>query len=116
MFKKITAIVASAICCMGNVPEARANGWDYCMDAGPTNICAEYRSDNDVVQMQGPAGYIRFGIKCVDHPNHYTWEYKVFEASTNNRYTKSILQGFAESYCEGRLGLTSQAEPKTSLA
>lgn len=116
MFKKLAAIAATAICCMGNIPEAQARGWDYCMDAGPTNICAEYRSDNDVIQMQGPAGYVRFGIKCVDHPEHYSWEWKVFEASTNNRYTKPMMQEFAEGYCAGRLGLTSSAQPSYQMA
>ena len=115
MFKKLAAISAAVVCSLGAVPEAKAS-WDYCMDAGATNICADYGTQNDVVQMQGPGGYIRFGIKCVDHPDHYTWEYKVFEASTGNRYTKQIMQEFAEGYCEGRLGLTSSTEPTYKMA
>ena len=115
MFKAIIA-TASALIAVTDPAPALARGWDYCMDAGPTNICAIYEAQNDVVQMQGPAGYIRFGIKCVDNGPTWTWSYEVFEASTGNRYTKAIMKEFAEGYCEGRLGLTSQAEPKTSLA
>lgn len=116
MFKAIIA-TASALIAVADPMPALANGWDHCMNAGPTHICAEYRSDNDVVQMQGPAGYIRFGIKCVDRPDHYTWEYKVFEASTNNRYTKAIMKEFAEGYCEGRLGIASApTEPSYQMA
>ena len=104
MFKKLAAIAATAICCMGNLPEAQARGWDYCMDAGPTNICADYGSNNDVVQMQGPAGYIRFGIKCVDLGSSFRWTYEVFEASTGNKYTKAMMKEFSEGYCESRIG------------
>ena len=105
MFKKLFAIAATSVCCMGNLPEAQARNWDYCMNAGPTNICAIYGSDNDTVQMQGPAGYIRFGIKCIDQGATYRWTYKVFEASTGNKYTKPMMTEFSEGYCEGRLGL-----------
>ena len=105
MFKKLLAIAATTVCCLGNLPEAQARGWDYCMDAGPTNICAIYGSNNDTVQMQGPAGYIRFGIKCVDQGSTYRWSYEVFEASTGNKYTKAIMKEFSEGYCEGRLGV-----------
>ena len=104
MFKKLLAVAATAACLMGNLPEAQANGWDKCINAGPTNICADYGSHNDVVQMQGPAGYIRFGIKCEDLGSSFRWTYKVFEASTGNKYTKSMMQEFAEGYCEGRVG------------
>ena len=115
MFKAIIA-TASALIAVADPAPALARGWDYCMDAGPTNICAIYESQNDVVQMQGPAGYVRFGIKCVDQGATYRWSYEVFEASSGNRYTKAIMQEFAEGYCEGRLGLASSTEPTYQMA
>ena len=115
MIKSIIA-TASALIAVTNPMPSMARGWDYCMNSGPTNICAIYEAQNDVVQMQGPAGYIRFGIKCIDQGRTYRWSYEVFEASTGNKYTKSIMKEFAEGYCEGRLGLNSQAQPKTQLA
>ena len=84
MFKKLLAIAATSVCCMGNLPEAQARGWDYCMNAGPTNICAIYETNNDTVQMQGPAGYIRFASSVLTLVAPSSWTYEVFEASTGN--------------------------------
>ena len=84
MFKKLAAIAATTVCCLGNLPEAQARGWDYCMDAGPTNICAIYESQNDVVQMQGPAGY---------QPN---------VGGTQNRFTPAFQIPFPEGVRDSR--------------
>ena len=74
-------------------------------------MCAQYRSDNDVVEINSTAGYIRFGIKCSNvNATTYRWKYEVFEASTGNRYTKPMMKQFSENYCEGRLGSSSKAK------
>ena len=108
MFKAIAGVSAALVCMTGpQIPAAHA--WDYCTTIQGARVCAQYRTDNDVVEINSSNGYIRFGIKCVNYAEHYTWEWKVFESSTGNTYTRAYMKDFSESYCEGRLGLTSQA-------
>ena len=109
MFKAIAGVSAALVCMTGpQIPAAQA-AWDYCTHTGGARVCAQYRTDNDVVEINSSNGYVRFGIKCVEYARHYSWEWEVFEASTGNTYSKGYMKEFSEAYCEGRLGLTSEA-------
>lgn len=115
MFKAIAGVSAALVCMTGpQIPAAHA--WDYCTTMDGARVCAQYRTDNDVVEVNSALGYVRFGIKCVDHPKHYSWEWEVFEASTGNQYSKAYMKEFAEAYCAGRLGLTSSNGSTYSMA
>lgn len=115
MLKSIAAISAAAITSVGIVPSAHAYNWDFCKSDGGMHMCAQYRRDNDVIQINSQMGYVRFGVKCVLHDDHFTWEWKVFETSPDNRYNKAFMNTFSEGFCEGRLGLLDD-EPKYSMA
>ena len=114
MFKAIAALTVLTVGSLGNLPAAHA--WDLCKTLSGMHICAQYRADNDVVAINSELGYVRFGIQCVNNPHNWTWEYKVFEASSGNRYTESFMKEFAVGYCEGRLGLTSSTGSTYSMA
>ena len=116
MFKKLAAIAAAVTCSLGTLPEAQAQSWDYCTDIAGMHICAIYGQENDVVAISSRHGYVRFGIKCVNYPTEFSWEYEVFEASTGNSYSKPFMAEFSEGYCEGRLGLTSSTQPTYKMA
>ena len=117
MFKAIAGVSAALVCMIGpQVPAAQA--WDYCKSYhGGLRVCAEYRSDNDVVAFASPSeGYLRFGVRCKLLPNsQYGWEWQVFENTGN--YSRQFVDDFANNYCQGRLGVeAAEEQSKYSLA
>ena len=120
MFKTIAGVSAALVCLTGPQIPAEAGQWDYCKSYhGGLRVCAQYRSDNDVVAVSDPQnGYIRFGVKCTLLPqSQYGWEWEVFKASTNHGYTQKYVDDFANHYCQGRLGVeAAEEQPKYSMA
>ena len=102
MFKAIAAVTALAV---GSIPypSVASSPWDRCSTVDGYHVCAIYGDYNDTIGVSSTHGHVRFGIKCQDHPEHYTWEWKIFEASTGNTYTKQMLNDFSEEYCKARL-------------
>ncbi len=117
MFKAIAGVSAALVCMTGpQIPAAQA-AWDYCTNINGARVCAQYRTDNDVIEVNSANGYIRFGIKCVNHAQHYSWEWEVFEASEGNSYTREDIEEAAISFCEGRLGVTrASSDAKYTMA
>ena len=111
MFKAIAGVSAALVCMTGTqIPAAQA--WDYCKSIhGGIRVCAEYRSDNDVVAVADPAqGYLRFGVRCkLLPPNQYGWEWEVFE--NTGSYSREYVDSFANHYCQGRLGVEAADQP-----
>ena len=111
MFKAIAGVSAALVCMTGpQIPAAQA-AWDYCKSFhGGLRVCAEYRSDNDVVAVADPAqGYLRFGVRCKLLPqNQYGWEWQVFE--NTGGFSRQYVDDFANHYCQGRLGVEAASE------
>ena len=119
MFKAIAGVSAALVCLTGpQIPEAQASSWDYCKSYhGGLRVCAQYRSDNDVVAVADPQqGYIRFGVKCKLLPqSQYGWEWQVFE--NTGGFSRQYVDDFANHYCQGRLGVeAAEEQPKYSMA
>ena len=113
MFKTIASIALATLAVASPHQAASAADWDYCESLhGGARVCAKAGKSNDVLAYFHPQfGYVRMGVKCTLQPNNrFTWEWKIFEASEGNKYTRADINEAATSFCEGRLGVTRASE------
>lgn len=120
MFKTIASIAIATLAVASPYQAASAAEWDYCQSIhGGGRICAKAGDTNDTLAVFDPNyGYVRMGVKCtLEANNKFGWEWKIFETSPNNRYTRDDINEAAISFCEGRLGVTRASESaKYSMA
>lgn len=112
MFKQVLSSAFTFVTLLAPAAALSADNWDYCDANEGINVCANYGTQSDRLQMTGHGFMVDMNIRCTADTDNYYWEVDINEV--NGAFSDEEANEVGDAYCQGRLDI-DPAEEETEV-